>query len=426
MAIEPSRTTSAGAAQAISSAAERDVMSQAAPAHVDNLRWSLANAEERQELVQRGTDESAQRKATDAQEHMGPSIGAAAGARATDRLNTTPQGLTDRQFDGVAQKVRAEAQRQGLGTDIVVQGSRAARTASPVSDIDLGIRVSPQHFDRFLNEQSRLRSPNPGSNLEETRNYAIKNGLIQAGEARMSPVAKSIAREILFTQPDPTKRVDLSVVRAGGRFDTSPTMEVPSSRAATARAAGQGALVGGAIDGGLAAVHALRDGKLTGAEAGDVLAHSARGAVVGTAYTVTEQGLVRAADRVAGNALERSLSSGARIAGTRLAGAGAAGAVISAGVSIYDNRDGLVRGDAKAIGNVAGDVVVGGTSALGGAAAGAAIGSIVPGVGTAVGAVVGLGVGFVADQALRAGGVDKMIGNAVSGGVDTVKGWFGW
>jgi hypothetical protein len=69
---------------------------------------------------------------------------------------------------------------------------------------------------------------------------------------------------------------------------------------------------------------------------------------------------------------------------------------------------------------------------LSGAAVGAAIGSVVPVAGTAVGAVVGLGVGIAADYVMRAGGVDKVVGNAVSAGVDAVKsvgktvmGWFG-
>jgi hypothetical protein len=203
-------------------------------------------------------------------------------------------------------------------------------------------------------------------------------------------------------------------------------MDVPSARAASVRATAQGAWVGGAVDGAFSAASALRDGQLTSAEVGDVLADSARGAAVGTTYAVTENGLVRAADRVAGSAIERGLGTGARIAGTRLAGAGAAGAVIGAGMSIYENRDGLARGESKAIGNVAGDVVVAGGSALAGAAAGAAIGSIVPGVGTIVGAGVGLAAGYLADQTLRAGGVDKLVGNAVSGAVDTVKGWFSW
>jgi hypothetical protein len=61
------------------------------------------------------------------------------------------------------------------------------------------------------------------------------------------------------------------------------------------------------------------------------------------------------------------------------------------------------------------------------------VGSVVPVVGTAVGAVVGLGVGFAADYVMRAGGVDRAIGNAVTSGVDAVKGaasrvasWLGW
>jgi hypothetical protein len=158
--------------------------------------------------------------------------------------------------------------------------------------------------------------------------------------------------------------------------------------------------------------------------------------------------LVKVADRTIGPAVHRAsaavaaragaddvVAAGAmaRTATTRLAGAGAAGAVISAGFSIYENRDGLARGDSQAIGRVAGDTVVGATAALGGAAAGAAIGSVVPVVGTAVGAVVGLGVGFAADYVMRAGGVDKAIASAVSSGVDAVKGaaskvasWLGW
>jgi hypothetical protein len=401
-----------------------------APGHVDALHWQLANAEERQQLL--GEAPQHPREAwpdgASANEYGVPTLGAVAGARAVDRLKTTPQGLTDGQFDNLARTVRGVASERGLGSDIVVQGSRAARTARPMSDIDVGIRVSPQEFDRILNskEQSRLSAPNPNSSLEKTRAGAVERGLIQAGEARLSTTAKAIGQGILPAQPDVKKRVDLSIVRRAGPFDSSPTMDVPSARAASVRATAQGAWVGGAVDGAFSAASALRDGQLTSAEVGDVLADSARGAAVGTTYAVTENGLVRAADRVAGSAIERGLGTGARIAGTRLAGAGAAGAVIGAGMSIYENRDGLARGESKAIGNVAGDVVVAGGSALAGAAAGAAIGSIVPGVGTIVGAGVGLAAGYLADQTLRAGGVDKLVGNAVSGAVDTVKGWFSW
>jgi hypothetical protein len=227
-----------------------------------------------------------------------------------------------------------------------------------------------------------------------------------------------------------------------------PMGRQPSAAATSARAAGNGALVGAATDAVLSTGNALRDGRVSGDEAHNIVANSARGAVVGGTYAVTEQGLVKLADRTTGVAIERSAATaaarlGAADAGavgaatrtvvTRLGGAGAAGAVIGAGVSIYENRDGLARGDSQAIGRVAGDTAVAAGAALSGAAAGALIGSVVPGVGTAVGAVVGLGVGFAADYVMRAGGVDKAIGHAVASGVDAVKGaastvagWFGW
>ena len=70
-------------------------------------------------------------------------------------------------------------------------------------------------FDDFLNTQSRLRSPNPGSNLADTRAYAIENGLIQRGEARLSSTGKQL--EQLFGMD-----VDISIIRDGGKFDRGP------------------------------------------------------------------------------------------------------------------------------------------------------------------------------------------------------------
>ncbi len=368
-------------------------------------------------------------------------LGSVAGARAVDRLRTTPQGLTDAQLTDTSKIVHGKAQDMGLGKDVVAQGSRAAGTAKPTSDLDLGIRVGPEKFNDFLNNQSKLSSPNPGSSAARTRDYSIENGIIQRGEARLSPTGKALEGRLGMD-------VDLSVIRKGGNFDNGATMAVPTTRGMTARAAGQGALVGAATDATFATAAALKDGRISGDEAKGIAMSSARGAGVGATQAVTERGLINAADRFAGGAIERTaastaaklgaadaatLGTGARVVGTRLGGAGAAGAVVSAGLSIYQNRDGLARGDSEAIGRVAGDAVVGAGSALAGAAAGAAIGSVVPGVGTVVGAVVGLGAGAVADYVLRAGGVDKAIGNLVTSGVDAAKGavgkvagWLGW
>ena len=42
-------------------------------------------------------------------------------------------------------------------------------------------------------------------------------------------------------------------------------------------------------------------------------------------------------------------------------------------------------------------------------------------LGTVVGAAVGLGVGFGVDYVARKGGIDEVVGNVVSGGVDLAK-----
>lgn len=375
-----------------------------------------------------------------------PTLAAVAGARAAPALSPgsmPPQGLSIDQFADVSQTVRAKAADMGLGADIVVQGSRASRSAQPGSDLDLAIRVSPDRFERFLNTDSRLATPNPGSSAERTRLRAEAEGIVQRGEARLSSTGRAIEQRIGLD-------VDLSVVRRGGNFDQDPTLALrgePGPRA-LAGAGLQGAVVGGITDATLTAAQALRDGQFTGQEARDLLAQSARGALVGGIYAVTEQGLVRAVDRGAGTAIEIAAARTAaragvadtalagamtRTAATRLAGAGAAGAIVSAGLSIVENREGLARGDSQAIGRVAGDVAVGTSAVLAGAAAGAAIGSVVPVAGTAVGAVVGLVAGVATDYVLRAGGVDQAVAQLATSAVDGVKGaagkvasWLGW
>jgi hypothetical protein len=346
------------------------------------------------------------RDAASLDEHLAPTLAAVAAARAADRLATVPQGLSDRQAAQTADAVIDQARRMGLGDDVVAQGSRVAGTAGPASDLDLAIRVSPAQFDDFLNNGSRLAAANPGSAKAATRDWSIDNGIIQRGEARLSPTGRALEAQLNMD-------VDLSVVRQGGAFDQGPRMAMRTTAGVSVRAGTQGALAGAAADGAYTAYAALSDGRITGTEAQDIAANTVRGAAVGGTYAVTEQGLLR-------------------VGASRLAGAGVAGAVVGAGLSIVENREGLAQGDSQAIGKVAGDTVVAAGAALGGMAAGAAVGSVVPVVGTAVGAVVGLGVGIAIDHVARAGGVDKAIGNAVASGVDALKGaasrvagWFG-
>jgi hypothetical protein len=129
---------------------------------------------------------------------------------------TLPQGLTEAQFEAASKIVRAGAGH--LGDDIVVQGSRAAGTARPDSDIDFAVRVSPERFNELI--QERFGSPNAGSAKERTMQRAIETGKIQAGEAGVSGVRRALEAELGMD-------VDLSVIRQGGPFDTPPFIQVP-------------------------------------------------------------------------------------------------------------------------------------------------------------------------------------------------------
>jgi len=200
----------------------------------------------------------------------------------------------------------------------------------------------------------------------------------------------------------------------------------------TARTSGRnGAIIGGGVELGVATYNALGDG-YQHSDLGTIANAGARGAAAGGATAIGEHYVERGIERTVGSSIQRrvgevaarnglddvAVGTAARTIASRAGGAGAVGAVVGAGFSIYDNREGLARGDSEAIGDVAGDTVVAAGSALAGAAAGAAIGSAVPVLGTAVGAVVGLGVGLGVDYIARKGGVDEVVGDVVSGGVD--------
>jgi hypothetical protein len=199
-------------------------------------------------------------------------------------------------------------------------------------------------------------------------------------------------------------------------------------------AAKGGAKAGAAVGAIASAAEALKDGKLDAGDAVDIAKGTAVGAGAGAAFGAVEQVAARGIDRVAGKAIERgaaavvgnTAATGARVVASRVGGAGVAGAVVGAAFSAVDNVGAYRRGEltgAQAIGNVAGDAVVGMGAGMAGAAAGAAIGSIIPGAGTVVGGVIGFGVGmaagYLADKGLRALEVDKVISRGVTAAIDT-------
>ncbi|MFE9882714.1 RHS repeat-associated core domain-containing protein [Streptomyces sp. NPDC005784] len=141
---------------------------------------------------------------------------ATGGASGGSLVAGPPQGVTAEQFAEAAQTVRSGAGH--LGDDIVVQGSRAAGTARADSDIDLAIRVSPERFDELVKE--RFQTPNPGSAKERTMLHAIETGKIQAGEAGLRGLRKTLEAKLGM-------EVDISVIRQGGPFDNPPFVKVP-------------------------------------------------------------------------------------------------------------------------------------------------------------------------------------------------------
>jgi hypothetical protein len=124
---------------------------------------------------------------------------------------SVPQGLTQEQFANLSVIVRAAVIH--LGQDVRVQGSRAGGSARADSDLDLAIRVSPERFEEILSE--RFGAPNPGSAKEKTMQHARATGKIQAGEAGLRLLRRTL-------EADLGMEVDISVIREGGPFDQGP------------------------------------------------------------------------------------------------------------------------------------------------------------------------------------------------------------
>lgn len=205
----------------------------------------------------------------------------------------------------------------------------------------------------------------------------------------------------------------------------------------------QGGLFGAAASGGLTLVRVGSDGNFTLDDAKQVAGHTAFGAGTGALAAAGERAFTPVLDRAIGPSVQRAATStagtvartataestaafgaGARTLVTRVGGATVVGTVIATGLSAYENREGLAKGDSKAIGNVAADTTVAVGSIAAATAAGAAIGSVVPVAGTAVGAVAGLAVGVGVAYGAEISGARDAVAKTVSGWVDGVKGWF--
>lgn len=220
-----------------------------------------------------------------------------------------------------------------------------------------------------------------------------------------------------------------------------PVPELRPVSAGDLPTARQGGVLGGAAALGVSTVAAAWDGKITGDEARQIGANTALGVGAGAATAAGERVVTPLVDRVAGRAIqsgaERAVgqftgsvvgagtaSTALRTVATRALGSSVVGAAVATGISAYENREGLARGDAQAIGNVTADATVAAGSIAASMAVGAAVGSVVPVAGTAVGAVVGLAVGVGVAYGAQISGLRDGIANGVSSVVGSIKSWF--
>jgi len=104
-----------------------------------------------------------------------------------------------------------------ISDDIVVHGSRAAGTATAVSDIDIAIKVGAEEFDALIIKA--FGTPNKGSAFERTMQHAIQTGKIQAGEAGLSGLRKNLEKLLGM-------KVDISIIKEGGAFDNGAQIPV--------------------------------------------------------------------------------------------------------------------------------------------------------------------------------------------------------
>ena len=137
--------------------------------------------------------------------------GVAEHASAAPRGLSVPQGFTDEAFGDLSASVRRGAGH--LSDDIAVHGSRASGNAQVSADIDIVILVSPEQFEELI--RTRFGTPNPGSAKERTMLHAVEAGKIQAGEAGLRDLRKSLEAETGLP-------VDISIIRIGGAFDQGP------------------------------------------------------------------------------------------------------------------------------------------------------------------------------------------------------------
>ena len=138
-------------------------------------------------------------------------IPAAFRGRVFRAVGNLPEGVTADQLAAAAARIRSTA--RGLTADVVVQGSRAGHSARAGSDIDFGLRVPPDEYDRLIDDFFADRAT-------EARTNAVARGRIFSRHAGLKELRAAL-------ETDLDRKVDLAVIKRGGMFDNEPWLRVP-------------------------------------------------------------------------------------------------------------------------------------------------------------------------------------------------------
>jgi hypothetical protein len=302
-----------------------------------------------------------------------------------------------------------------------------------------------------LNELKTLDAK--GTALAADHVNALKAEHVAAGNTEKSfktgQAYGNFFKETMATPEAAMKAYGLEVGEPSPQLKPGKTPDIGNVR--------QGATMGAAGAGIVSVIQlGMKGGNITLQDVQNAATETGKGAVVGAVSAKAEQYVIPAVERkigdaiqtraaqvaeqkVAGAVLSKSLGTAAadttatamaaKTIGSRIVGSTAVGTVVTTAMSAYENREGLAKGDSKAIGNVGADtavavVAVGASTVLGAAASGALAGSVVPGLGTAIGFGVGLAVGVGITVAANASGIRDSIASGIGGAVDWAKSWW--
>ena len=126
-----------------------------------------------------------------------------------------PDGISRARVEAAATQIRSRAAH--YGDDVIVQGSRAGYSTRPGSDVDIGLRVSPERFREIV--QSRFGAPEAGSELDQAMARCLEKGIVHTRRAGLKALHKDLG-------PILGCKVDLSVVERGGGFDHEPWLPI--------------------------------------------------------------------------------------------------------------------------------------------------------------------------------------------------------